>query len=179
MFFQFSYFCSTGSIIASTREMDITFKPIGIIHTPFTTREGMPVQPTGAAGIKGTVELNEELVDGLLDLNGFSHICLIYFFHLSEGFDLQVIPFLDHNMHGVFATRAPKRPNPIGISTVRLTKVSGNILEIENVDMLDGTPLLDIKPYVPAFDVFKTQKCGWLENAGKKILNLKSDSRFK
>lgn len=159
--------------------MEITLQSIGLIHTPFTKREDMPVQPSGAEGIKGTVELNEGLAEGLLDLRGFSHIYLIYYLHRSKGFDLQVTPFLDNQVHGVFATRAPKRPNPIGISVVKLLKVTGNILEIENIDILDGTPLLDIKPYVPAFDVYTTQKNGWLESSQKNTRTMRSDSRFK
>lgn len=162
-----------------TVKMKISFKSIGVIHTPFTSREGMPIQPSGAEGIKGTIELNEELVDGLSDLSGFSHIYLIYHFHRSEGFNLQVTPFLDNKVHGVFATRAPMRPNPIGISVVKLLAVRGNVLEIENADMLDGTPLLDIKPYIPAFDIYETEKCGWMENNRKTPRQVKSDDRFK
>jgi tRNA-Thr(GGU) m(6)t(6)A37 methyltransferase TsaA len=159
--------------------MQLYFNPIGIIHTPFIAREGMPIQSPGASGVKGTVELNEDLTDGLLHLSGFSHIYLIYYFHRSEGYQLYVTPFLDNQVHGVFATRAPKRPNQIGLSVVKLLSVKKNILEIENVDILDGTPLLDIKPYVPAFDVHKTQKCGWLTEKVKSAANTQSDNRFK
>jgi tRNA (adenine37-N6)-methyltransferase len=121
----------------------------------------------------------KNLVDGLLDLSGFSHIYLIYHFHRSEGFKLKVTPFLDNQAHGVFATRAPMRPNQIGISVVKLLNVRGNILEIENVDILDGTPLLDIKPYIPAFDIHETEKCGWMENNTNTPGQVKSDDRFK
>lgn len=157
--------------------MDI--QPIGIIHTPFTDLEGMPIQPAGAAGMAGTVELFEVYRDGIKDLDGFSHIILLYYFHRSRGFSLHVIPFMDSEPRGLFATRAPKRPNPIGLSVVRLDKIENGILYIRNVDILDGTPLLDIKPYVPAFDAQGKVRTGWLEKAGKTISSRKSDNRFK
>ena len=157
--------------------MDI--QPIGIIHTPFTDLEGMPIQPAGAAGMAGTVELFEVYRDGIKDLDGFSHIILLYYFHRSRGFSLHVIPFMDSEPRGLFATRAPKRPNPIGLSVVRLDKIENGILYIRNVDILDGTPLLDIKPYVPAFDAQSKVRTGWLEKAGKTVSSRKSDNRFK
>ena len=158
--------------------MSIIIESIGIIHTPFKTKEGMPIQSKGAKGIKGQIKLKDELVPGLTDLDGFSHVILIYNFHKSKGFDLLTTPFLDNHQHGIFATRAPQRPNPIGISVVRLLKIENNILDIENVDMLDGTPLLDIKPYIPAFDIHKTEKNGWTENKTDNLNESKSDSRF-
>jgi tRNA (adenine37-N6)-methyltransferase len=158
--------------------MEITYSPIGKIHTPFKTKEGMPIQPDGAAGIKGTVELKQEFNEGLFDLGGFSHIILLYHLHQTDGFELQIKPFLDDKIHGVFATRAPRRPNSIGFSVVKLLKIEENILEIQNVDMLDGTPLLDIKPFVPAFDVHKAEKTGWMKNSIGKLKNIKSDDRF-
>lgn len=158
--------------------MSIIIEPIGIIYTPFKTKEGMPIQSKGAKGIKGQIKLKDELVPGLTDLDGFSHVILIYNFHKSKGFDLLTTPFLDNHQHGIFATRAPQRPNPIGISVVRLLKIENNILDIENVDMLDGTPLLDIKPYIPAFDIHKTEKNGWTENKTDNLNESKSDSRF-
>src|SRR5665647_2642539 len=123
--------------------MSVLFDAIGIIRTPFKTREGMPIQSSGAIGTKGKIELKKKLVQGLIDLDGFSHIILIYHFHKSIGYELQVTPFLDNKTHGVFSTRAPKRPNPIGMSVVKLVSINNNILEIENVDMIDRTPLLD------------------------------------
>ena len=129
--------------------MSIKYKAIGIIRSPFITLEGMPVQAKAAKGIKGTVEITGKFRDALKDLDGFSHIYLIYHLHKAKGYTNQVIPFLDNRPRGLFATRAPRRPNPIGLSVVKLTGISGNMLEIENVDVLDGTPLLDIKPYVP------------------------------
>ncbi|MGR9109084.1 MAG: tRNA (N6-threonylcarbamoyladenosine(37)-N6)-methyltransferase TrmO, partial [Gammaproteobacteria bacterium] len=127
----------------------ICYHPIGIIHSPFTRVEGMPIQASAAAGYKGKIELKEEYTEGLDDLTGFSHIYLLYHFHRSQSFDLKTVPFLDDKPRGLFATRAPKRPNPIGLSLVKLIRIDRNILEIDNVDILDGTPLLDIKPYVP------------------------------
>ena len=128
------------------------YNPIGVIHTPFKERAGMPIQPSGGCGIQGTVEVYPEFQEGLSDLDGFSHIILLYCFHRIEGFKLRVVPFLDTVTRGLFSTRAPMRPNPIGFSVVRLLGLEDGILWIENVDILDGTPLLDIKPYVPEFD---------------------------
>ena len=153
-------------------------KPIGMIHTPFSTPEGMPVQPAGAEGAKGRVEVFEEFREGLKDLDGFSHIFLIYFFHKSSGFKLSVIPFMDTVPRGLFATRAPKRPNPIGLSLVWLDRIENSIIHIHNADMLDGTPLLDIKPYVPEFDFYGNARTGWLEKAAGKASAHRSDDRF-
>ncbi len=158
--------------------MKIEFTPIGIIHSPHVEQEGMPIQPTGATGISGTVEVFETFADGLKDLDGFSHIILIYSFHRSVGFELVVVPFLDTKPHGVFATRAPKRPNSIGLSVVKLNKVDGRILYIENIDILDNTPLLDIKPYVPDFDAQADVRTGWLSQVQKSATDRKSDDRF-
>ena len=158
--------------------MKIEFEPIGIIHSPFTEPHGMPIQPAGGAGVRGTVEVFEEFRPGLKDLGGFSHVILIYFFHLSRGFSLEVVPFMDSEYRGVFATRAPKRPNPIGISVVRLIGIDEGMLEIENVDIVDGTPLLDIKPYVPEFDSQVEVRTGWLEGLRKKVTKWNADGRF-
>jgi tRNA-Thr(GGU) m(6)t(6)A37 methyltransferase TsaA len=153
------------------------YQPIGIIHTPFKHVEGMPIQPAGAAGVSGSIELYPEFVEGLQDLEGFSHIILLYHFHRARKPQLTVVPFMDTVLHGVFATRSPRRPNPIGLSTVKLRGIQGNILAIESVDMLDSTPLLDIKPYVPEFDACETVKVGWLEQARGRVKNQKSDNR--
>ena len=155
------------------------FKPIGLIHTPFDTVEGMPVQPTGAKGVRGTIEILPEYADALVDLDGFSHIILLYHFHRSLTCSLSVVPFLDDKPHGVFATRAPRRPNPIGMSVVMLERVKKNILHITNVDILNGTPLLDIKPYVREFDHYESIRSGWLEHAAYKTEFRRSDERFK
>ncbi len=156
----------------------IELKPIGIIHTPFTKLEGMPIQPRGAAGVHGTVQLFEEYHVGLKDLDGFSHIILLYYFHRSRDFKLQVVPFMDSESRGLFATRAPKRPNPIGLSIVQLDRIENGVLHIQNVDILDGTPLLDIKPFVPDFDSYEEVLTGWLEEAGKRVKTQKADKRF-
>ncbi|MCX7045992.1 MAG: tRNA (N6-threonylcarbamoyladenosine(37)-N6)-methyltransferase TrmO [Candidatus Sumerlaeota bacterium] len=158
--------------------MKIIFQPIGVIHSPFAALDGMPIQPAGAGGIEGTVEVFPEYEGGMKDLDGFSHVILLYHFHRSEGFQLQVIPFLDSKPRGVFATRAPRRPNPIGLSVVKLLEIKGRILRVENVDILDGTPLLDIKPYVPEFDEQTSVRAGWLEAARKTVSQKKSDKRF-
>ena len=158
--------------------MKIEFEPIGIVHSPFKEPHGMPIQPAGAEGIRGTVEVFEEFKPGLKDLDGFSHIILIYFLHLSRGFSLEVVPFMDTELRGVFATRAPKRPNPIGLSIVRLISIDDGILKIENVDIVDGTPLLDIKPYVPEFDSQVEVRTGWLEGLRKKVTGWSADERF-
>lgn len=159
--------------------MKIEYNSIGIIHSPFTEPSGMPIQPAGAAGIEGRVELFPDYQDGLKDLEGFSHIIILYHFHRSTGFKLQVVPFLDSTSRGIFATRAPKRPNSIGLSIIKLQKIKGNILYVENVDILDGTPLLDIKPYIPEFDAQIKVKAGWLEEVSKEVSGKKSDQRFK
>jgi len=159
-------------------DKEIILNQIGTLVTPFKTRAGMPIQSNGAKGVKGQIILNENLQNGLNDLIGFSHIMLIYYFHKSVGFDLETKPFLDTEKRGVFATRAPKRPNSIGISVVKLIAIENNILYIENVDVLDGTPLLDIKPYIPEFDKHEVEKTGWIENKIVKLNSIKSDNRF-
>jgi len=156
----------------------ITFNPIGKIHSPFHEKEDMPIQPTGAKGVEGTVEVEPKYIDGLKDLEGFSHIILLYHFHLSEGFSLLVKPFLDDEEKGLFSTRAPKRPNPIGLSIVKLIDIDGNILKIEDVDVIDGTPLLDIKPYVPEFDIREVESTGWLSKNAERVEEVRSDERF-
>jgi tRNA-Thr(GGU) m(6)t(6)A37 methyltransferase TsaA len=142
--------------------IDIRYMPIGIIHSPLKEPRDAPIQSALASDIEGTVDIFPEYAEGLSDLKGFSHIILLYHFHLSKGFSLKVKPYLDKQLRGVFATRAPARPNPIGMSIVRLIKVEGEKLSIRDVDILDGTPVLDIKPYVPAFDFRNTDKIGWL-----------------
>lgn len=160
-------------------DMEIRYQPIGIIHSPFCDVARMPIQPCGAKGVAGTVELYAEFSPGLLDLDGFSHIILLYHLHRAPPPKLKVTPFLDSRPHGVFATRAPSRPNPLGLSVVRLQRVDGNTLHIENVDILDGTPLLDIKPHVPEFDCGPAERIGWLEQARQQMAQVKSDERFR
>ncbi len=142
--------------------MDFIMRPIGIIHSPFQEKEGTPIQPSRSNSI-GQVEVFPEYVEGLQDLEGFSHIILLYVFHRSEGYSLRVKPFLDQQLRGLFATRYPSRPNPIGLSIVKLVAITNKILEIDGVDVLDGTPLLDIKPYVPEFDQKDGVRAGWFE----------------
>jgi tRNA-Thr(GGU) m(6)t(6)A37 methyltransferase TsaA len=153
-------------------------KPVGIIKTPFKTKEDIPIQSVGVKDIEGSVEIYDEFRDGIKDLEGFSHIYLLFEFHKSEGYQLIVKSFLDDELKGVFATRAPRRPNAIGMSVVRLISVEGNTLKIRGVDMLDGTPLLDIKPYVSKFDAIEGTANGWLEDKMHKAEKHRSDERF-
>jgi tRNA-Thr(GGU) m(6)t(6)A37 methyltransferase TsaA len=159
-------------------ENSIVYHPIGIIHSPFSHSRGTPVQAIGGADIKASVEIFPEYSEGLLDIDGFSHLILIYHLHLAKSFQLRVIPFLDTEDHGIFATRAPVRPNAIGISVVKLERVEGSRLHISETDILDGTPLLDIKPFIPAFDSRENVKTGWFTNDITKIINAKNDGRF-
>jgi tRNA-Thr(GGU) m(6)t(6)A37 methyltransferase TsaA len=156
----------------------IQYHPIGIIHTPHKTTEGTPIQPTGAIGVVGRIEIFAEYTAGLADLAGFSHIFILYHFHLSRKFSLKVKPFLDDQKRGLFATRAPSRPNPIGLSVVRLLDIENETLHVQDVDVVDGTPLLDIKPYVPEFDVREVDKLGWLGKKTGKIEDVVDDGRF-
>jgi tRNA-Thr(GGU) m(6)t(6)A37 methyltransferase TsaA len=154
------------------------YKPIGVIRSPFKEPRGTPIQPAGAEGIGGKVEVFPQYTEGLKDLGGFSHIILIYHFHLAKEPTLVQKPYMDTEPHGVFAIRSPSRPNPIGISAVRLVRIEGNTLHIQDIDILDGTPLLDIKPYVPEFDAKKAEKIGWLEKIIHNISASKDDGRF-
>jgi tRNA (adenine37-N6)-methyltransferase len=156
----------------------VVFHPIGTIHSPFKTPAGMPIQPAGARNAAGRVEVDAAYGAGLDDIEGFSHIILIYHFHRSEGFDLTVTPFLDQRPHGLFATRAPRRPNPIGISVVPLLRREGNVLHVDCIDVLDGTPLLDIKPFVPDFDAPEATAVGWLAGKQGEAEKAVSDARF-
>ena len=153
-------------------------KPIGVIYSPFKELEKMPIQPKSAAGELGRVVIDDEYLAGLQDLEGFSHIYLLYKFHACRKTKLKVIPFMDVVERGVFATRAPVRPNHIGLSIVRLLEVKGNTLVIEGVDVLDGTPLLDIKPYVAKFDQVTLSRDGWVKAGEEEIAEKRSDSRF-
>jgi len=139
----------------------ITLHPIGVIHSPHTDPKATPIQPTFAKGIPGTVEVFPQFADGLKDVEGFSHLFIIYHFHRAKGIKLQVKPYLQDEIRGVFACRAPCRPNPIGFSVCRLVRREGNVLHIEDVDILNGTPLLDIKPYAARFDSRGDVRSGW------------------
>ncbi len=142
-------------------DAQFTVQPIGVIHTPFTSRSEMPIQAARSEAV-GRVEVYPEYAPGLQHLGGFSHIILVYWFHCACDFSLTVRPFLDDQPHGLFATRYPARPNPIGLSVVELVTIDGRILHVQGVDVLDGTPLLDIKPFVPAFDHREGAHVGWL-----------------
>ena len=156
----------------------IEYTQIGIIHTPFKTPAGTPIQPTGSVGVEAKVEIFPQYRQGLADLEGFSHIILIYLFHLSKEFKLKVKPFLDSELRGLFATRAPARPNPVGISIVRLIKVDDAVLYIKGIDIVDKTPLLYIKPYIPEFDIRKVERTGWIGKKSKEVKKTQDDGRF-
>ncbi len=156
----------------------ICYTPVGIIRSPFDTPVGMPIQAVGAAGVAGSIELDPAYAAGLKDIEAFSHLILLYHLHLCEGYTLEVRPFLDDQNHGIFATRSPRRPNPLGISTVRLVGVIDNVLQIEDVDVVDGTPLLDIKPYVPVFDERTAEGIGWYSRYIEQVYTMHADDRF-
>lgn len=156
----------------------IPIRAIGTIHTPFRHRDGMPIQPSGARDVTGQIVLRADLEPALKDLDGFSHIELIYYFHKSSGWKPHVVPFLDDVPRGVFSTRAPRRPNPVGHSVVRLDSITGCRLNIRDVDILNGTPLIDIKPHVPKFRNDGPVRCGWLETIADRSRNTRSDHRF-
>ena len=157
---------------------EIRYKPIGIIHSPFKELKGIPIQAAASQSVKGMVEVFPKYAEGLEDIEGFSHIILIYHFHLSKTSPLKVKPYLDDQMHGVFTTRSPSRPNSIGMSVVHLVSIEKGILHVQDIDIVDGTPLLDIKPYVPQFDVRNVERVGWFENKVDKVWTLKDDGRF-
>ena len=152
------------------------FSQIGTIHSPFKEASGTPIQPKFAEQARGSVEVKPELAEGLKDLDGFERIWLIYYLDRVKNAKLTVIPYMDTVEHGVFATRSPARPNKIGMSAVKLEKVEGNILHVSGIDILDGTPLLDIKPYAKKMDFFDVQREGWLGKVGDH--QGKADDRF-
>lgn len=158
--------------------MVIRYRPIGLIRSPFTDPSEMPIQPAGELSSPGVAELFPEFVEGLKDLDGFSHVILVYHLHQVSRSELIVTPFMDSEPRGVFATRAPTRPNPIGISIVELTGIKGSELHLADLDVLDGTPLLDIKPYVPEFDAPTGARIGWLEEVDEDVRTKETDDRF-
>ncbi|HEY5317008.1 MAG TPA: tRNA (N6-threonylcarbamoyladenosine(37)-N6)-methyltransferase TrmO [Solirubrobacteraceae bacterium] len=157
---------------------EICYRPVGVLRSPFTRLEGMPLQSVAAGEVRARIEMDDELAPGLKDLDGFSHLHLVSHLHRGAPGGLEVVPFLDDTVRGIFATRSPRHPNPIGISVVRLLAVSGTVLEIAGVDLVDGTPILDIKPYVPAFDSFAAERTGWLEKAAERVHDVTADRRF-
>ena len=158
--------------------MNFSVTPIGYLETPFETVAHMPIQPSVIASSQGKAVLYDEFATGLKDLDGFSHIILLFLLHKIEGYQLEVVPFMDDVPHGVFATRSPKRPNRIGMSIVRLERIEDNIIYFKGVDMLNGSPLLDIKPYYSYFDNREDVRNGWLEGKVLTAERLKSDNRF-
>jgi tRNA-Thr(GGU) m(6)t(6)A37 methyltransferase TsaA len=158
--------------------MTITYRPIGHFQTPHEDVRGMPIQPPGASGVRGSITILPEFQEGLKDIEGFSYLIVLYHLHEICGQELTVTPFLDKNPHGIFATRSPSRPNPVGLSVLRLLDVKGDTLLLENVDVLDGTPVIDIKPYVPDFDVWPAKRVGWFEGKSGNATTTKSDARF-
>ena len=159
--------------------MEVIYKSIGKIYTPFNHIEEMPIQPTSDTSGSGMIEIDAEYTDALKDLAGFSHIYLLYHFHEVGQSKLLVTPFLDSAPHGVFATRAPSRPNPIGLSLVKLVGIEGNRIYVDGVDILNETPLLDIKPYIPEFETLDEVQVGWLEQGKDRIRSQRSDDRFR
>lgn len=151
-------------------------RPIGVIHSPFKECKDMPVQPAMAQGVTGSVEIFDEFAAGLKDLAGFDRIWLLFWFHRAAPARMCVTPYLDTQERGLFSTRAPSRPNPIGLSNVRLLAIDGSTLRVAGLDMLDGTPILDIKPCVPRFDYLDAPRCGWLDTVSMK--DRVADGRF-
>ena len=151
-------------------------RPIGVIHSPHKQAVGTPVQAALATGVEGTVEIFPQFAPGLKDLDGFERIWLVYWFDRAKEPQLVLIPYLDTEPHGLFATRAPCRPNSIGLSAVRMLEVRGNLLRVDGLDVLDNTPLLDIKPYIPAFDAFQANRIGWCDKP--KSASIVADGRF-
>ncbi|MFC1885125.1 tRNA (N6-threonylcarbamoyladenosine(37)-N6)-methyltransferase TrmO [Thermodesulfobacteriota bacterium] len=157
----------------------IEFVSIGIVRTPYKTKSGVPIQGVFGPDSEGEAEIFKEYEEGLKDIEGFSHIIIIYLFHLSQGYELVCRPYMEDKLHGVFSMRAPRRPNPIGFSVVKLRKRKGRTLYLSEVDMLDGTPILDIKPFVPKFDHREGTRVGWMKDSLRDKDHRKiSDDRF-
>lgn len=156
----------------------LEIKPIGVIHSPFNDLKNMPIQPNGAKGIFSIIEIYESYIEGLSDLKGFSHIYLVYVLHKSKKEKLRVVPFMDNIERGIFSTRSPMRPNHIGLSIVKLIDINNNLLKVEAADVLDGTPLLDIKPYFKHVDCISDATTGWLKLSKDEIEKQRSDGRF-
>jgi tRNA-Thr(GGU) m(6)t(6)A37 methyltransferase TsaA len=152
------------------------FRSIGIVRSPFLEQAGTPIQPSLAGGVEGTVELDAGYADALASLDGFERVWVLYVFDRASAFQKTVVPYRDDRSHGLFATRAPARPNPIGLSSLRLLSVEGATLRVADVDILDGTPVLDVKPYVPAFDAFPGVRAGWLDE--QRVRARRADRRF-
>ena len=161
--------------------MEINLRQIATIKSPFCDLKDMPVQPCGAREVLATIEFKEEYAAGLKDLDGFSHAYLIYYFHKIDNHQLSVIPFNDktNTQRGVFSTRTPMHPNSIGLSVVEIVNVVDNIVTIKGVDIVDGTPLLDIKPYIENFDRVEGKvRSGWMQSSADEVSSMRSDERF-
>ncbi len=156
----------------------IIFHPIGVIHSPHKVVSKTPIQPVFCSDIKGTVVLDAEYADGLKDLQGFSHIYLFYYFHQSQKTCLRLKPYLLDQEHGIFATRAPHRPNKLGMSLVRLMKIKDTILHVKDIDILDGTPLFDIKPYIQRFDSRENTRSGWQDTIPDDVASVRGLRNF-
>ncbi len=155
------------------------FQSIGIIHSPHKEISKIPIQPVFCNDVEGTVRLNNEYAEGLKDLAGFSHIYLFYYFDHSQKTCLRLKPYLSDHEHGIFATRAPHRPNKLGMSLVRLDRIENNILYIRDLDILDDTPLLDIKPYIQRFDSRENVKSGWQDIVSDDVASVRGLRDFK
>jgi tRNA (adenine37-N6)-methyltransferase len=162
--------------MSDTQQPGIVIRPIGVIHTPHQGQPGTPIQPVYAEGMRGTATLLEPYVDALADLDGFERVWLVYEFDRARPWQPRVVPYRDTTARGLFATRAPARPNPIGLSVVRLVSIDGPVLTFDGADMLDGTPLVDIKPYVPEFDAHPGSRAGWIDLLAS--ARTRADGRF-
>jgi tRNA-Thr(GGU) m(6)t(6)A37 methyltransferase TsaA len=156
----------------------IAYQPIGVVRSPYTQLEGMPLQSVAASGVCGQIEIDPQYAPGLADLDGFSHLHIVSHLHRGTPGGLTVVPFLDDSIRGIFATRSPRHPNPIGLSVVRLNAIRGAILDVSGIDLLDGTPVLDMKPYVPEFDAISAERSGWLQHAAQRVHEVRADARF-
>ena len=156
----------------------VSYEPVGVVRSPYTDLANMPLQSVAAQDIQGQIEVRDRFVPGLADLDGFSHLHIVTHLHRGAPGELTVVPFLDDAPRGIFATRSPRHPNPIGLSVVRLLTVEGNTLQISGIDLLDGTPVLDIKPYVPEFDAIAAERTGWLQHVAVRAHEVRSDARF-
>jgi tRNA-Thr(GGU) m(6)t(6)A37 methyltransferase TsaA len=156
----------------------IEYRAVGVARTRYTSLDGMPLQSAAAADEPGRIEIEPELADGLRDLDGFSHVFVVSHLDRGDPGGLVVVPFLDDTPRGVFATRSPRHPNPIGLTVVRLASVAGATLHVLGLDLLDGTPVLDVKPYVPEFDGVEAERVGWLEERARDVHTTRSDARF-
>jgi len=158
--------------------VSVAYRPIGVVRTPHRELEGMPLQTVAAEGVPGVAEIEEEFAGGLADVGGFSHLLLLTHLHAAPPWAPLVMPFLDDRPRGVFATRSPRRPNPIGLSIVRLDRIEGRRVHVLDVDLLDATPLLDLKPYVPPFDDRAGARIGWFAGRIDRLGTTRSDDRF-